>query len=299
MVVHGGCGLCDLVVASGRGIDCGVLDHGLSHGLTTVDLCLISSISTSDVTGLLGFDGLTSVGACLTSLRSLGSLSWVGDRVVNSDILARDCVDTGLLVGGDLRLGSAVGVLVDVLRPLSALVLLDVNGLLLLALLVETGAGVSGKCVRTKLVVWHLLDLLVQLVPATLSAVLVGNAGGRSVAACGSGGVGDSLLGMVDNDRLRSLGDCSVVVVVVLDHSRHVGVLIPLGAILTAVGRRNAGWVRLVLGGHSDRLLAIAWDDGGVSDRLCGSARLDSRAGLHIRTVSAVGLVGSCSGSED
>jgi hypothetical protein len=47
---------------------------------------------------------------------------------------------------------------VVILRPLSALVLLDVYRLLLLTLLVEAGSRVAGKSTRVELVVWDFLD---------------------------------------------------------------------------------------------------------------------------------------------
>ena len=297
VVVDGSRGLGDLVGTGGRGVDGGVLDDSLGHGLVTLNLGLVASIGSSDVASLSGSDGLSAVGAGLTSLGGGGSLSRVVDRVIDYHVLAGDDVDARLLVNLDLWLGLAMGVDMFVLGPLSTLVLLDVNGLLLVTLGVETRATVSGKSLGAKVLVWNLLNLLIKLVPAVSSAVLGGSASGSSIATSSSSRVSNGRLGVVDNDWLLSVGDSSVVVVVVLDDSGDVGVLSPLGTALVAISRSHTGWVRLVLGGHGDRLLAIAGNNGGVANGGCGCAWLD--AGVSIGTISAVGLVGCGGSSED
>jgi hypothetical protein len=150
--------LSDFVLAGCRGIDRGVLDDSLSDRLAVIDLGLVCTVSSSDVSSLLGLDVLTSEGASLASLCSCGGLGGVGNGVVDRHVLAGNSVDTKLLVCDHFGLRRSVRVLVVILRPLSALVLLDVYRLLLLTLLVEAGSRVAGKSTRVELVVWDFLD---------------------------------------------------------------------------------------------------------------------------------------------
>jgi len=126
---------------------------------------------------------LISASNLLTGLGDSDSLSRVGVHLGarHGRLRARNSVNTGRRVGSHLGLRSAVHDLIIVFSPLSTLVLLNVNGLDFVTLRVKTRARVTGKSVRTELVVRNFNNLLVQLVPAT-GIVLASRSSGRRVA---------------------------------------------------------------------------------------------------------------------
>jgi hypothetical protein len=217
----------------------------------------------------------------------LGGLA-VRRRRVDGHVLAGDGVNTGLSVCLDLIFGLAAVVEVLVLlRPLSALVLLDVDWLVLVTLVAETGAAVTGERVLAHVIVNNLMNQLVQLIPDAGRVLCCG--GGSTVATDRGGVVSEGLFLVVDSDVFLVLCDGDRLLVVVVDHGRHILVVFPLVALLAAVSCGNTGRVGLVLSGDRDRRLSVSRrDHWGV-----GLGTVTSMSSI------SVGLSGCCGRSED
>jgi hypothetical protein len=278
-----------VLVDSGGGLDDGVLSSvgagnsgGLHDGLGDAAVGLVRRVVRSDGGGLGDLGDLAAVCDGLVGLSGVVLGHGDSGRVGHSDVLGRDGVSARSIICGDLRLRCVVSEGVVVRIPLATLVLLDLDGLLVLGLLRLGVSSVAGESVRAQVVVGHLVDLLVELIPGLgLGRVGVGAvASWLSVTNGGGLGVGEGGLGVVDSHILVGLGDGDFVAIDISDDGRDGLVMRPFATLV--------GGNRLVLGSDSHWLLAVAGVDGGVSE-------LGRAGGLG---GSSVAVLGSDSGRE-